>query len=88
MAHEGEKFMIEGILILALIITVLAICISFKLIGWLFKIIFFLVLGLPLTILFLVFGALLCATIIFIPLGLACFKLIGSILSPLKPRAA
>ena len=70
--------MIEGILVFALIITILVLCISFKLIGWLLKLLFFFIIGLPL----LVIGAILCCTIILIPLGLGCFKLIGRILSP------
>ena len=71
--------MIELILIFALIITILVLCISFKLIGWLLKLILFFIIGLPLIII----GAILCCTIVLIPLGMGCFKLIGRILSPL-----
>ena len=72
--------MIEGILILTLIVVVLVLCISFKLIGWLLKLVFFFIIGLPL----LIVGAILCCTVILIPVGMACFKLIGRVLSPIR----
>ena len=76
--------MIHGILIFFLIVTILILCLSFKLLGWLLKLIFFFIIGLPL----LLIGAILCGTVIFIPIGMACFKLIGRVLAPFKPRSA
>lgn len=78
--------MMGGLILFTLIITVLIVCFSLHLIGGLLKLLFFLVLGLPLAILFTVFGALLCCTIICIPLGIACFKLVGWVFSPLRVR--
>lgn len=78
--------MIGGLIIFILIVAVLILCFSLRLVGGLLKFLFFLLLGLPLAIVFTVFGALLCCTIICIPLGLACFKLVGWVFSPLRAR--
>ncbi|MCL2718952.1 MAG: hypothetical protein FWE14_09270 [Lachnospiraceae bacterium] len=75
--------MIEGLFILLVIAAILIICFCFKLIGWLLKLVLFFIIGLPL----LLFGVLLCCTVVLIPVGMACFKLIGRILSPVKPQA-
>ena len=72
--------MIHGILIFFLILTILILGFSFKVLGWLLKLLFFFVIGLPL----LLVGGVLCCTVIFIPIGMACFKLIGRVLSPAK----
>lgn len=65
------------ILIVAVMIFIAAFV--FSAVGLLLKILYFLCIALPLSILLAVLGVVLCCTIIGIPLGLACFKGAGSL---------
>ena len=58
--------------------------IGFHVIGGVLKLAFKLVFCLPCAIIFAIIGVLLCCTLILIPLGMACFKLAGSLLNPFK----
>ena len=78
--------MITGILLFALILTALILSLGFHMVGGLLKLVYYLVIGLPGAILCIVFGALLCCTVICIPIGIGCFKLAGMIFSPFRPR--
>lgn len=68
--------------VLFIVFLVLGLC--FHLVGGILKLVFKLIFCLPCAILCAVVGAVLCCTLIFIPLGLACFKLVGFLLNPFK----
>ncbi|MDY2628128.1 MAG: hypothetical protein SOW08_07415 [Lachnospiraceae bacterium] len=65
------------LLIFAVIIFIVAFVFSAA--GLLLRILYFLCIALPFSILLAVLGVILCCTIIGIPLGLACFKGAGSL---------
>lgn len=65
------------LLIAAMIIFVIAF--AFSAVGLLLRILYFLCIALPLSIVLGVLGIILCCTIIGIPLGLACFRGAGSL---------
>lgn len=78
--------MIGGIILFVLVIAVLLISFSFHLVGGVLKLLYHLVIGLPCAILCMIFGLVLCCTIVCIPLGIGCFKLAGVVFSPFRPR--
>ncbi len=65
-------------------IVFLVIGLSFHLVGGVLKLVLKLAFCLPCAIICGVIGAALCCTLIFIPLGIACFKAVGFLLNPLK----
>lgn len=65
------------LLIAAMIIFVIAFV--FSAVGLLLRILYFLCIALPLSIVLAVLGIILCCTIIGIPIGLACFRGAGSL---------
>lgn len=77
--------MLGGMILFVIILTILVLCLSFHLIGGLLKLLFFLVIGLPAMILLGITGVLLCCTVILIPLGIGCFKLMGLLFFPFRP---
>ena len=76
--------MITLLLLVSLFIAFLVLGLSFHLVGGVLKLVLKLVICLPCAILCSIFGVVLCCTLIFIPLGIACFKLVGFLLNPLK----
>lgn len=77
--------MIGGMLLFFLVLAILFIGIGLHLVGGLLKLLFRLVFCLPFAALCMIFGLLLCCTVICIPFGMGCFKLAGWIVSPWKP---
>lgn len=65
-------------------IVFLVLGLSLHLAGGILKLAFKLAICLPCAVICGIFGAALCCTLIFIPLGIACFKLVGFLLNPLK----
>lgn len=78
--------MITLTLLAVFFIIFLIIGFSFHLVGGILKLVFKLIFCLPCAILCAAIGAVLCCTLIFIPLGIACFKLVGLLLNPFKLR--
>ena len=76
--------MITLTLLAVFFIIILIIGLSFHLVGGILKLAFKLIFCLPCAILCAAIGAVLCCTLIFIPLGIACFKLVGFLLNPFK----
>lgn len=73
------------ILMILLLILILGICsLCFHLAGGILKLVFKLIFCLPCALLCAAAGIVLCCTFILIPLGIACFKLAGCLLNPLK----
>lgn len=70
--------MFLGILLVFALVTFI-IAFAFSAVGLLLRILYFVCIALPFSVLLAVAGILLCCTIIGIPLGLACFKGAGSL---------
>ncbi len=68
--------------ILLIVFLVLGLC--FHLVGGVLKLAFKLIFCLPCAVICGLVGVVLCCTLIFIPLGLACFKLVGFLLNPFR----
>lgn len=77
--------MITFILIMAILIGILVLGFCFHLVGSILKLVLKLAICLPCAILCAAVGVIFCCTLLLIPLGLACFKLAGFMLHPLKP---
>ena len=69
--------MLTGILVLLASCTLI-----FAFAGMALKLIYVLIVGVPLGVLLLLLGLVLCLTIIGLPLGLACFRMAGKIFYP------
>ncbi len=76
--------MITALLIFTFLIVLLIAGLCLHLAGGILKLAFKLVICLPCAVLCGVLGLLFCCTLILIPLGLACFKLMGFLLCPFK----
>lgn len=76
--------MITLITIIALIIVCFVLSLCFRLAGGVLKLALKLIFCLPCAILCAVIGAVLCCTLILIPVGLICFKIAGCLLNPFR----
>ena len=73
-------------MLLAIFGTLFTLCVLFGL-GFFFSktvfmLLIWLVVKLPITLIFMAFGIVLCCTIFLIPLGVMCFKIAGGMLVP------
>lgn len=68
--------------VLMIVFLVLGLC--FHLVGGVLKLALKLIICLPCAVICGVVGVALCCTLIFIPLGLMCFKLVGFLLNPFR----
>lgn len=76
--------MITLMILAVFFIVFLVLGLSFHLVGGVLKLVFKLAICLPCAIICGIFGVVLCCTLIFIPLGIACFKLVGFLLNPFR----
>lgn len=76
--------MITLLLLAVFFMVFLVLGLSFHLVGGVFRLVLKLAVCLPCAIICGILGVALCCTLIFIPLGIACFKLVGFLLNPLK----
>lgn len=76
--------MITIMMIFIFMILFFALSFCFRLAGGVLKIALKLIVCLPCAILCGVLGVVLCCTLILIPLGILCFKLMGVLLNPFK----
>lgn len=76
--------MITFIVLTILFAVFLVAGLCFHLVGGILKLAFKLIFCLPCAILCGVVGIVLCCTLICIPLGLACFKLMGILINPFR----
>ncbi|MCI8355687.1 MAG: hypothetical protein HFI47_11585 [Lachnospiraceae bacterium] len=72
------------IVIAAFLLIVLVLSFCFHLVGGILKLALKLLVCVPCAIVIGVLGAVLCCTLIMIPLGMACFKLAGFLLNPFR----
>lgn len=70
------------IIVFLLVLMILSLC--FHLVGGILKLVLKLLVCVPCAIVIGVLGVALCCTLILIPLGMACFKLAGFLLNPLR----
>lgn len=82
--NRRKVYMITAILIITFLMVFLVLGLCFCLAGGILKLAFKLLICLPCAILCGVLGLLFCCTLIFIPLGILCFKLTGYLLCPFK----
>ena len=68
--------------VLFIVFLVLGLC--FHVVGGVLRLFFKLIFCLPCAILCAAVGAVLCCTLVFIPLGIGCFKLVGFLLNPFR----
>ena len=76
--------MITLIVLMTMVIVFLIVGFCFRLAGGVLKLAFKLLICLPCAILFGALGIALCCTLLLIPLGLLCFKLVGILLNPFR----
>lgn len=76
--------MITLVVIIALIIVFMVLSLCFHLVGGALKLSLKLLVCLPCALLIGALGVALCCTLIMIPLGIACFKLAGFVLTPFR----
>lgn len=77
--------MLTFILILTVLIVFLTLGFCFHLVGSILKLVLKLAVCLPCAVLCAAVGVIFCCTLLFIPLGVGCFKMAGFFLHPFKP---
>lgn len=76
--------MVTFVLIVVLLLVLLILSLCLRLVGGVLKFALKLLVCVPCAIVIGALGAALCCTLIMIPLGMACFRLAGFLLNPLR----
>ncbi len=79
--------MVTVLVIFVLMIVCMALAFCFRLTGGVLKLVLKLIFCIPCALICAAVGVALCCTLLLIPLGLACFKLAGTLLNPLRACA-